>query len=86
MRTSLVDQVVNNPPVNTGDPGLIPGPGRSHKPWSNQACGPQPHSATREATTRRSLHTTKESSACSLPLDKAHVRQQRPSTAETETK
>ena len=24
-----------NPPANAGDTGLIPGPGRSHVPWSN---------------------------------------------------
>ena len=27
--------VVKNPPANTGDTGSIPGPGRSHVPWSN---------------------------------------------------
>ena len=27
--------VVKNPPTNAGDTGLIPGPGRSHMPWSN---------------------------------------------------
>ena len=27
--------VVKNPPVNAGDMGSIPGPGRSHTPWSN---------------------------------------------------
>ena len=27
-----------NPPANAGDMGLIPGPGRSQKPWSNSAC------------------------------------------------
>ena len=27
--------VVKNPPVNAGGTGLIPGPGRSHMPWSN---------------------------------------------------
>ena len=27
--------VVKNPPANAGDTGLIPGPGRSHMPWSN---------------------------------------------------
>ena len=26
---------VKNPPANVGDIGLIPGPGRSHLPWSN---------------------------------------------------
>ena len=27
--------VVENPPANAGDTGSIPGPGRSHMPWSN---------------------------------------------------
>ena len=27
--------VVKNPPANAGDMDLIPGPGRSHMPWSN---------------------------------------------------
>ena len=27
--------VVKNPPANAGDTGLIPGPGRFHKLWSN---------------------------------------------------
>ena len=26
---------VKNPPANAGDTGSIPGPGRSHMPWSN---------------------------------------------------
>ena len=33
--------VDKNLPVNKGDKGLIPGPGRSHMPQSNQACVPQ---------------------------------------------
>ena len=27
--------VVKNPPVDAGDTGSIPSPGRSHMPWSN---------------------------------------------------
>ena len=27
--------VVKNPPANAGDRGSIPGPGRSHVPWSS---------------------------------------------------
>ena len=27
--------VVKSPPVNAGDTGLSPGPGRSHMSWSN---------------------------------------------------
>ena len=26
---------VKNPPANAGDTGSSPGPGRSHRPWSN---------------------------------------------------
>ena len=37
-RSGTVDR---NPPASAGDMDLIPGPGRSHMPWSNQACGPQ---------------------------------------------
>ena len=37
--------------------------------------------STREATAMRSLCTTTKSSPCSLPLEKAHVQQWRPSTA-----
>ena len=33
--------VVKNPPANAGDTGSIPGPGRSHMPWSNEAREPQ---------------------------------------------
>ena len=33
--------VVKNPSVNAGDTGLIPGPGRFHLLWSNEAHGPQ---------------------------------------------
>ena len=34
--------VVKNPPANAGDTGSSPGLGRSHMPWSNLACAPQP--------------------------------------------
>ena len=33
--------VVETPPADAGDTGSIPGPGRSHMLWSNQACAPQ---------------------------------------------
>ena len=33
--------VVKNPPANAGDAGLIPGPGISHMPQSNQARAPR---------------------------------------------
>ena len=57
--------MVKNPPCNAGNTGLIPGPGRSHRPWGNYAHVPQlpsPSSTTREAITMRSTCTvTKES-------------------------
>ena len=33
--------MVTNPPANAGDTDSIPGPGRSHRPWSNETCGSQ---------------------------------------------
>ena len=39
--TSLVVQWLRTA-ANAGNMGLIPGPGRSHMPWSNQAPVPQP--------------------------------------------
>ena len=33
--------VDGNSPVNAGDTGSIPGPGRLHMPGSNKACAPQ---------------------------------------------
>ena len=43
---------VKNPPASAGDTGLIPDPGRSHMPWSNEAHGPssQPGLQSRKAT------------------------------------
>ncbi|KAM9077265.1 HEPACAM family member 2 isoform 9-T10 [Megaptera novaeangliae] len=37
----ITSVVVRNPPANAGDPGSIPGPGRSHVSRSNQAHAPQ---------------------------------------------
>ena len=34
---SLVGSAVKNLLANAGDTSLIPGPGRSHTPWSNKA-------------------------------------------------
>ena len=34
--------VVKNPPANSGDTVLIPGPEKPHLPWSSQAHLPQP--------------------------------------------
>jgi len=66
--------VIKNPPANAGDMDLIPSLRRFNLPWGLLACEPQllsPHtatpeacmpwspcSATREATTVRSPHTT----------------------------
>ena len=36
------DSVVKNLPAKAGDTGLIPDPGRSHMPQSNEAHVPQP--------------------------------------------
>ena len=33
--------MVKSPPANSGDKGSIPGPGRSHMQWSNEASVPQ---------------------------------------------
>ena len=33
--------VVKNPPANAGETGSSPGPGRSHRLWSNKACTSQ---------------------------------------------
>ena len=33
--------VVQNQPASAGHMGSIPGPGRSHRPWSNKARVPQ---------------------------------------------
>ena len=42
--------VDKNPPANVGDTGLIPGLGRFHMPWSNQAHVPQLLSLSAAAT------------------------------------
>ena len=43
---------MKNPPASAGNTGLIPGPGRPHMLWGNEACGqpgPRPRSAATEA-------------------------------------
>ena len=55
--------VVKNPPANAGDTGSIPGLGRSHMLWSNQAHVPQPlslRSTAREPQLLRPGATTTE--------------------------
>ena len=60
--------VVRNPPANAGDASSIPGPGRSHMPWSNQAGAPQLSS--RGATTTE----PKRAGACALQQEKPCMR------------
>ena len=84
--------VVKNPPARGRGMGSIPGPGRSHMPWSNKACVPQllsPPAATAEACLPRARAPHREkplqedcasqlkSSSCLLQLEKAQ--QWRPS-------
>ena len=65
--------VVKNLRANAEGTGSIPGPGRSHMPWSNKAHTPKLPSlhtlepcSTKEATTMRSPHTTtSEKPSCS---------------------
>jgi len=72
--------VDRNPPANAEDMGLIPDPGRFHKPRSNWAHMPQllkptplsPCSPTREATGMRSLCTATKRSPSWPQLEKAH--------------
>ena len=50
------DPVVKNPSANAENTDSIPGPGRSHTPWSNQAQEPQllsPYAATTKASSPR---------------------------------
>ena len=57
----LGGSVVKNLPANTGDVGLIPGPGRSHMSRNNETPVPQLlslSSESREATAMRSPSTT----------------------------
>ena len=55
--------MIDTLPVNARDTGLIPGLGRFHMPWSNQAYVPQlnPHATTAEPTCPR---------ACALQQEK----------------
>ena len=77
----------DQPPPNAGDMGSIPGLGRSHMPWTNDAHAPQLLSlcsrtkAEARETTARSLCATKKSDSHSPQLEKAFVQQQRPSAA-----
>ena len=59
--------VVKNLPASAGDTGSIPGPGRSHMPWSNWARVPQ----------LLSLHAT----TTEARVPRARARQQREATA-----
>ena len=81
--------VVKNLPVNAGDTGSIPGPGRSHMPLGNQALVMQllkPGRLEPRLCNRRS-HGNEEpkhrsgSNLYSPRPENAHVPQRRPSTA-----
>ena len=56
--------MVKNPPANAGDRSSIPGPGRSHMPWSNQAGAPQLSSLGATTTEPR------RAQACALQQEK----------------
>ena len=78
------------PPADAGDMGLIPGPGRSHVPQSNEAGAPQllsPHSRAHrpqlpslcaDSPCSETRETTAVRSTRSA-LQKAQEKQQRPS-------
>ena len=77
--------VVKNPPVNVGDRGWIPGPGRFHMLWGYRTCAPEPGNcrhwspcALGPMLRNKRSHRTK-SSPHLLQLEKAWVQQQRPS-------
>ena len=60
--------LVKNLPANAGHVSLLPGPGRSHMPWSNSACAPQvpkPALWSLRSTTREAWAPRLESSPCS---------------------
>ena len=84
--------VIKNPPFNAGDTSLIPVPGRSHTPRSNEACVPQllkPECLESMLCNNRSpgnekpLHRNKEQPPLTVApqLEKAWVQQRRPTTA-----
>ena len=85
-----------NLPANTGGTGSIPGPGRFHKPQSNEVGAPSlygPRATTTEAQASRACapqqekspkweaYAQLESSPCSPQLENTCVQQGRPSAA-----
>ena len=69
-------QVVDkNLPANARDMGLIAGPGRSHMPQSNKACGPQLLSLSSRA---RGLQLLKPVSLKPAPHSKRSHRNEKP--------
>ena len=71
--------VVENPPANAGDTGLILHLGRSHKPWGNSPCA-----ATTEPMCLEPVLCNEKPPRCKaqpLQLEKAHEQQRRPSAA-----
>ena len=83
--------VDKNLSTNEEDIGSIPGPGRFHMPWGSSAHAPQllkPIILEPVSHNKRSQRVGKpvhcqKSSPSSLQLEKAHVQQQRPSTAQS---
>ena len=80
--------MVKNPPANPGDMGSVPGLGRFHMSWDNEACVPQllkpsrprAHVPQQKKPLQIEAHTPKlESNACSPQLEKAHMQQEGPS-------
>ena len=80
--------VVKNPPANAGDTDSIPGPGRSHMPWRNEARAPQllslrsrahepqllsPHTATLKAHAPRACAPQQEKPLLATTRESPHA-------------
>ena len=61
--------VVKNPPAKAGDMSSIPGPGKSHMPWSDKASVPQPLSLGSRTREQQQLKPTCPR-ACALQQEK----------------
>ena len=66
-----------NPPAKAGDMGSIPGLGRFHMPWSNQACAPQ----RQKSPQRDALALHLKSSPHSLQLERSLLKAMKASAA-----
>ena len=80
--------MVKNPPTNAGDIGLIPGLGRFHMPWSNQAYVPQlnPHATTAEPTCPRACALIEKKPRLSPQLEKSLDSKEDAAETKNETK